>query len=155
MSTTTVPAPVVPIATSTKTPDPLRAKRRRKLAQWGFLAPAVVFMLLFFGYPLVRNVVMSFQDYSFRLHRNPGQQRLVGLEGVAVVVAAAHEALVAPPEVDLRPVHGRRRRGVSNRLESSDAHSAAREHHCRLTVFVLDIHEFGDEPRRDGRHQDG
>ncbi|WP_326632250.1 MULTISPECIES: carbohydrate ABC transporter permease [unclassified Streptomyces] len=64
MSTTTVPAPVVPIATSTKTPDPLRAKRRRKLAQWGFLAPAVVFMLLFFGYPLVRNVVMSFQDYS-------------------------------------------------------------------------------------------
>lgn len=64
MSTTTVPAPVVPIATSTKAPDPLRAKRRRKLAQWGFLAPAVVFMLLFFGYPLVRNVVMSFQDYS-------------------------------------------------------------------------------------------
>ncbi|MET7313233.1 carbohydrate ABC transporter permease [Streptomyces sp. NPDC005134] len=64
MSTTTVPAPVVPIATSTKTPDPLRAKRRRKLAQWAFLAPAVVFMLLFFGYPLVRNVVMSFQDYS-------------------------------------------------------------------------------------------
>ncbi|MCX5314642.1 MULTISPECIES: carbohydrate ABC transporter permease [unclassified Streptomyces] len=64
MSTTTAPAPVAPIVTSTKTPDPLRAKRRRKLAQWGFLAPAVVFMLLFFGYPLVRNVVMSFQDYS-------------------------------------------------------------------------------------------
>ncbi|WP_406425554.1 carbohydrate ABC transporter permease [Streptomyces sp. NBC_01589] len=64
MSTTTAPAPVARIVTSTKTPDPLRAKRRRKLAQWGFLAPAVVFMLLFFGYPLVRNVVMSFQDYS-------------------------------------------------------------------------------------------
>ncbi|MFI5632354.1 carbohydrate ABC transporter permease [Streptomyces sp. NPDC051664] len=64
MSTTTAPASVAPIATSTRTPDPLRAKRRRKLAQWGFLAPAIVFMLLFFGYPLVRNVVMSFQDYS-------------------------------------------------------------------------------------------
>ncbi|WP_030922201.1 carbohydrate ABC transporter permease [Streptomyces sp. NRRL B-24720] len=64
MSTTTAPAPVAPIATRTRTRDPLRAKRRRKLAQWGFLAPAVVFMLLFFGYPLVRNVVMSFQDYS-------------------------------------------------------------------------------------------
>ncbi|MGY5033967.1 carbohydrate ABC transporter permease [Streptomyces sp. 900116325] len=64
MSTTTAPAPVAPIAMRTRTPDPLRAKRRRKLAQWGFLAPAVVFMLLFFGYPLVRNVVMSFQDYS-------------------------------------------------------------------------------------------
>lgn len=64
MSTTTAPAPVAATATRTRTPDPLRAKRRRKLAQWGFLAPAVVFMLLFFGYPLVRNVVMSFQDYS-------------------------------------------------------------------------------------------
>ncbi|MET8330179.1 sugar ABC transporter permease [Streptomyces sp. NPDC005181] len=64
MSTTTAPAPVAPVATSKKTPDPLRARRRRKLSQWGFLAPAVVFMLLFFGYPLVRNVVMSFQDYS-------------------------------------------------------------------------------------------
>ncbi|MFJ7945661.1 carbohydrate ABC transporter permease [Streptomyces sp. NPDC096354] len=64
MSTTTAPAPVAATATRARTPDPLRAKRRRKLAQWGFLAPAVVFMLLFFGYPLVRNVVMSFQDYS-------------------------------------------------------------------------------------------
>ena len=45
-------------------PDPGRIARRRRLAQWGFVAPAVVFMLLFFGYPLVRNVVMSFQDYT-------------------------------------------------------------------------------------------
>lgn len=41
-----------------------RARRRGRLAQWGFIAPAVVFMLLFFGYPLVRNVAMSFQHYS-------------------------------------------------------------------------------------------
>ncbi|MET9806131.1 carbohydrate ABC transporter permease [Streptomyces halstedii] len=47
-----------------KPPSPLRAKRRRQLAQWGFIAPAVIFMALFFGYPLVRNIVMSFQDYS-------------------------------------------------------------------------------------------
>ncbi|WP_405800791.1 sugar ABC transporter permease [Streptomyces halstedii] len=47
-----------------KPPSPLRAKRRRQLAQWGFIAPAVLFMALFFGYPLVRNIVMSFQDYS-------------------------------------------------------------------------------------------
>ncbi|MER5602234.1 sugar ABC transporter permease [Streptomyces sp. NPDC002265] len=45
-------------------PDPARARRRRTLAQWGFVAPAVLFMLLFFGYPLVRNVVMSFQHYT-------------------------------------------------------------------------------------------
>ncbi|WP_261399127.1 carbohydrate ABC transporter permease [Streptomyces misionensis] len=46
------------------TPDPARARRRRTLAQWGFVAPAVLFMLLFFGYPLVRNIVMSFQHYT-------------------------------------------------------------------------------------------
>ncbi|MFI8949527.1 carbohydrate ABC transporter permease [Streptomyces sp. NPDC053750] len=45
-------------------PDPARIARRRRLTQWGFVAPAVVFMLLFFGYPLVRNVVMSFQHYT-------------------------------------------------------------------------------------------
>lgn len=59
-STVTAPAAVSP-ATA---PHPARLRRRRRLAQWGFVAPAVVFMLLFFGYPLVRNVVMSFQHYT-------------------------------------------------------------------------------------------
>jgi multiple sugar transport system permease protein len=63
MSTTTAPA------TRTRTAPAAPAKqrdlrRRRRISQWGFIAPAVVFMLLFFGYPLVRNVVMSFQDFS-------------------------------------------------------------------------------------------
>ncbi|MFJ4715988.1 carbohydrate ABC transporter permease [Streptomyces sp. NPDC088785] len=64
MSTTTAsaapetrPAPAAPVRRR-------RDTRRRRLSQWGFIAPAVVFMLLFFGYPLVRNVVMSFQDFS-------------------------------------------------------------------------------------------
>ncbi|MFD7880199.1 carbohydrate ABC transporter permease [Streptomyces sp. NPDC059766] len=52
------------ITTAAAAPDPARARRRRTLAQWGFVAPAVLFMLLFFGYPLVRNVVMSFQHYT-------------------------------------------------------------------------------------------
>ncbi|MFH8449489.1 carbohydrate ABC transporter permease [Streptomyces fungicidicus] len=65
MTTSTVTAPA-----SAKTPreaaapDPARRRLRRRLAQWGFVAPAVVFMLLFFGYPLVRNIVMSFQHYT-------------------------------------------------------------------------------------------
>ncbi|MGW6054251.1 carbohydrate ABC transporter permease [Streptomyces sp. NPDC055189] len=67
MSTTTAAA-TAPAADETapdaKRPDPARARRRRTLSQWGFIAPAVLFMLLFFGYPLVRNVLMSFQDYS-------------------------------------------------------------------------------------------
>ncbi|GGR72211.1 MULTISPECIES: carbohydrate ABC transporter permease [Streptomyces] len=45
-------------------PAAARPRSRRPLAQWGFVAPAVLFMLLFFGYPLVRNVVMSFQHYT-------------------------------------------------------------------------------------------
>ncbi|GHE68204.1 ABC transporter permease [Streptomyces spiralis] len=62
-STVTVTAPSAARQTSGAS-DPRRLRLRRRLAQWGFVAPAVVFMLLFFGYPLVRNVVMSFQHYT-------------------------------------------------------------------------------------------
>ncbi|MCQ4211225.1 carbohydrate ABC transporter permease [Streptomyces longispororuber] len=61
MSTTTASATPTAPAAPAKQRD---TRRRRRLSQWGFIAPAVVFMLLFFGYPLVRNVVMSFQDFS-------------------------------------------------------------------------------------------
>lgn len=65
MTTSTVTAPVSAKASKrSAVPDPARQRLRRRLAQWGFVAPAVVFMLLFFGYPLVRNIVMSFQHYT-------------------------------------------------------------------------------------------
>lgn len=63
MTTSTVSAPA-PAAAHPKTAAPGPRTLRHRLAQWGFVAPAVVFMLLFFGYPLVRNVVMSFQHYT-------------------------------------------------------------------------------------------
>ncbi|MFF9817459.1 carbohydrate ABC transporter permease [Streptomyces sp. NPDC014006] len=63
MTTSTVTAPA-PSAARPKAAAPGPRGLRRRLAQWGFVAPAVVFMLLFFGYPLVRNVVMSFQHYT-------------------------------------------------------------------------------------------
>lgn len=62
-STVTTPAPAAS-GGAVRAAGPDRLRRRRRLAQWGFVAPAVVFMLLFFGYPLVRNVVMSFQHYT-------------------------------------------------------------------------------------------
>ncbi|MFD5316370.1 carbohydrate ABC transporter permease [Streptomyces sp. NPDC127098] len=37
---------------------------RRRLYQWLFVAPALVYLLAFFGYPLVRNVLMSFQEFT-------------------------------------------------------------------------------------------
>ncbi|MEW2074308.1 MULTISPECIES: carbohydrate ABC transporter permease [unclassified Streptomyces] len=65
MTTSTVTAPVSAQTSGKGTaPDPARQRLRRRLAQWGFVAPAVAFMLLFFGYPLVRNIVMSFQHYT-------------------------------------------------------------------------------------------
>nr|WP_235618080.1 sugar ABC transporter permease [Streptomyces sp. CB02400] len=35
-----------------------------RLARWMFVLPAAACLLLFFGYPLVKNVVMSFQQYT-------------------------------------------------------------------------------------------
>ena len=37
---------------------------RERLFQWLFLSPALLYMLLFFGYPVVKNITMSFQDYT-------------------------------------------------------------------------------------------
>ncbi|MFI9024116.1 carbohydrate ABC transporter permease [Streptomyces sp. NPDC053560] len=38
--------------------------RRPALLRWLFIAPALVYMAAFFGYPLVRNLLMSFQHYT-------------------------------------------------------------------------------------------
>ena len=39
-------------------------RRREELGRWAFLLPALIFMALFFGYPIVKNVTMSFQEYT-------------------------------------------------------------------------------------------
>ncbi|WP_243744991.1 carbohydrate ABC transporter permease [Streptomyces hainanensis] len=43
--------------------DP-RTSKRQTLARLGFYVPAVLYLAVFFGYPLAANVVMSFQDYT-------------------------------------------------------------------------------------------
>ncbi|MEY9968711.1 multiple sugar transport system permease protein [Streptacidiphilus sp. MAP12-16] len=43
---------------------PRRHRRRERLAQWLFLAPAMLYLVAFFGFPIVKNLVMGFQDYS-------------------------------------------------------------------------------------------
>ncbi|KAK1185556.1 sugar ABC transporter permease [Streptomyces sp. NBS 14/10] len=63
MSTTTA----VPAKSAAASPAvPGRRASRAALTRWLFVAPAVLYMLAFFGYPLVRNVVMSFQHYTPR-----------------------------------------------------------------------------------------
>jgi multiple sugar transport system permease protein len=46
------------------TPRRRNHRLRERLVQWAFLVPALVYIVLFFGYPVVKNLTMSFQDYS-------------------------------------------------------------------------------------------
>src|SRR5690242_101077 len=40
------------------------SRRRQRVAELLFLLPAVAYLLAFFGYPIVKNVVMGFQHYT-------------------------------------------------------------------------------------------
>jgi multiple sugar transport system permease protein len=62
----TITAPSVPVAPAGAASVAGAPGRRAKLLRWCFVAPALLYMLAFFGYPLVRNVVMSFQRYTPR-----------------------------------------------------------------------------------------
>lgn len=53
-------APVKNAAAAPKGPRP----NRHSALRWLFVLPALLYMALFFGYPLVRNIVMSFQHYT-------------------------------------------------------------------------------------------
>lgn len=41
-----------------------RSRFSRYATRWLFVAPAVLFVLVFFGYPIIQNVVMSLQKYT-------------------------------------------------------------------------------------------
>src|SRR5699024_4281628 len=55
-----------------------RARRRDLLMRYAFIAPAALYMLAFFGYPIVKNLAMGFQAYHFTTCFNRGA-RFVGL----------------------------------------------------------------------------
>ena len=63
-----VPAPASPASGSGSAPGVAgrwwSARRRERLTQLGFLLPAVLYLGAFFGYPVVKNVVMGFQHYT-------------------------------------------------------------------------------------------
>lgn len=53
--------------TGTDRPAPERARPRARSAQWaawGFLAPAAVYLLAFYAYPLYKNLDLSFRNYT-------------------------------------------------------------------------------------------
>ncbi|MDF2666764.1 MAG: ABC-type sugar transport system, permease component [Microbacterium sp.] len=47
------------------TPD-RRPRRRGQWAAWAFLAPVVIYLVVFYAYPLVRNLDLSLRDYTVR-----------------------------------------------------------------------------------------
>jgi multiple sugar transport system permease protein len=83
--------PAAPWAGPERTEPAVTGRPRRtrhgkeRLFQWLFLLPAGVYMLLFFGYPVVKNVTMSFQDYTSSTFFT-GEAPWVGVRNYSAVV---------------------------------------------------------------------
>jgi multiple sugar transport system permease protein len=69
-------------------PAQRRSRRRETLVQWMFLVPALVYIVLFFGYPVVKNVTMSFQDYSTKTFFT-GEAPFVGFANYVTVIQSS------------------------------------------------------------------
>jgi multiple sugar transport system permease protein len=63
-------------------------KLTTRLVEVAFIVPAVVYLLLFFGYPVVKNVVMGFQEYTTKTFFT-GEAPWVGLANYRNVVGDA------------------------------------------------------------------
>ncbi|MDQ4504281.1 sugar ABC transporter permease [Sinomonas sp. ASV322] len=63
-------------------------RRRESVYQWAFLVPAVAYLILFFGYPVVKNLVVSFQDYGTATFYT-GEAPWVGFANYAKVLGSS------------------------------------------------------------------
>ena len=66
--------------------DRRRSRRRDLMVRYAFVRPAALYMLAFFGYPIVKNLVMSFQAYDFSTFFN-GRAPFVGFENYAATLS--------------------------------------------------------------------
>jgi multiple sugar transport system permease protein len=71
-----------------KRPRAPMARQLRKASGWLFIAPAVIFVAIFFGYPVVQNVLMSFQDYTTATFYT-GEAPWVGFANYATVFSSS------------------------------------------------------------------
>jgi multiple sugar transport system permease protein len=62
--------------------------KRVSLYQWLFIVPSLIYIVLFFLFPVVKNVIMGFQDYSTATFYT-GKAPFVGLENYKTVIADA------------------------------------------------------------------
>jgi multiple sugar transport system permease protein len=96
------PAPRGTTAAHPPAPPPMRPDRdatarvrilashrsRERLAQLLFLVPAAVYMVAFFGFPVVKNFLMAFQKYSTSTFYT-GEAPWVGLDNYRAVVSSS------------------------------------------------------------------
>jgi multiple sugar transport system permease protein len=84
----TLTAATTEAATTTRpTPTPRQGGRRREeIAKILFVVPAALAIVALFGYPVVKNLTMSFQEYTLRTFFT-GRAPWVGLENYLTVVA--------------------------------------------------------------------
>jgi len=64
VSASTQTRPRAALPTTPLRPGQRRARLRAGFTRWLFVVPAAVFVVVFFGYPVVKNILMSFQDYT-------------------------------------------------------------------------------------------
>ena len=62
---------------SATAPAPRRGRRREEIAKILFVVPAALTIIALFGYPVVKNLAMSFQNYTLRTFIN-GEAPWVG-----------------------------------------------------------------------------
>jgi multiple sugar transport system permease protein len=75
-------------AGSAGAPSPRRRRRRQRALELLFLLPAIAYLVPFFGYPVVKNVLMSFESYTTRTFYT-GEAPWVGLANYVAVVKAS------------------------------------------------------------------
>jgi multiple sugar transport system permease protein len=66
-------------------PAPRRGRRKEEIAKILFVVPAALTIVALFGYPVLKNLVMSFQNYTLRTFIS-GQAPWVGLKNYLTVV---------------------------------------------------------------------
>jgi multiple sugar transport system permease protein len=64
------------------------SRRRQRVLELLFLLPAVAYLLLFFGYPVVKNAVMGFQHVTTSTFFT-GEAPWVGLDNYTTVIGSA------------------------------------------------------------------
>jgi multiple sugar transport system permease protein len=85
MSSTDTPTVTAPAVPTGPIPPRRRGRRGERFAKILFVVPAALLMVALFGYPVVKNLTMSFQDYSLKTFFT-GKAPFVGLENYVQVI---------------------------------------------------------------------